>query len=102
MSNPSAGLGPDLGPGGVPVSLRVCGIAVLIGVVVAVRLPGDKIACALHRTVGALHPIGQDHLGSVDLQQSFSFRTSIGRKAYGDANAGRGSSMAYAIPVLPL
>src|SRR5256885_9237680 len=60
------------------------------------RLQGDwsSDVCSsdlLHRAVGALHTICQDHLGSVDLQQSFSFRTSIVRKADGDANARGGS-----------
>ena len=76
VGDPPFGLRPDLGPGGLPVGARVGGIAVLVGVEVAIGELRHQLAGPLHRPVGALQPIGKNHLGPVDLEQRASARDS--------------------------
>ena len=76
VGDASFGLRPDLGPGRLSVGARVGRIAVLIGVEVAVGQLGHQLAGALGRPVGAFQPVGENHFGTVDLEQRACARDS--------------------------
>jgi hypothetical protein len=85
MCEAAAGLLDDLDGGRLVVGAPVGGVAVLIGVEVAVRLALVEAACLANGPVASLHRIGQDQIRAIRIQQVLAFGGGIRGYAQGHA-----------------